>query len=57
MSLPGATSSGESEIAPEEVQQPAQGEIDLRALAERLYQLLKEEARLERERLGRDQIG
>ena len=57
MSLPGATSSGESETAPEEVQQPAQGAIDLRALAERLYQLLKEEARLERERLGRDQSG
>jgi hypothetical protein len=28
--------------------------IDLKALAEKVYQLLKEEARLERERLGRD---
>jgi hypothetical protein len=54
MSLPGATSSGDPETSPEEAHQPAQGEIDLRALAEKLYQLLKEEARLERERLGRD---
>jgi hypothetical protein len=27
--------------------------VDLQALAERLYRLLKEEARLERERMGR----
>jgi hypothetical protein len=30
-------------------------EIDLQALAEKIYRLLKEEARLERERLGRPQ--
>jgi hypothetical protein len=54
MSLPGATSSSEPETSSEEVHQPVQGEIDLRALAEKLYHLLKEEARLERERLGRN---
>jgi hypothetical protein len=54
MSLPGATSSSEPETPPEKVHQPVQGEIDLRALAEKLYQLLKDEARLERERLGRN---
>ena len=32
-----------------------QPQIDLQALAERIYLLLKEEARLERERLGRPQ--
>lgn len=31
---------------------PAAGEIDLKALAEKIYKLLQEEARLERERLG-----
>ena len=31
----------------------ANGEIDLQALAEKVYELLKEEARIERERLGR----
>ena len=57
MSVPGATSSGDPEASPEVVHQSAQGGIDLRTLAEKLYQLLKEEARLERERLGRDQSG
>jgi hypothetical protein len=33
----------------------SQPQIDLQALAERVYQLLKEEARLECERLGRPQ--
>ncbi|MBI1878880.1 MAG: hypothetical protein HYR94_11805 [Chloroflexi bacterium] len=37
--------------------QPAAGEIDLKALAEKIYKLLKEEARLERERLGRLRTG
>ncbi|MEJ2210014.1 MAG: hypothetical protein P8129_13375 [Anaerolineae bacterium] len=32
---------------------PAGQKVDLQALAERLFQLLKEEARLERERAGR----
>ncbi|MBN1139913.1 MAG: hypothetical protein JXM73_25305 [Anaerolineae bacterium] len=31
---------------------PTEGRIDLQALAERVYRLLKEQARLERERLG-----
>jgi hypothetical protein len=35
--------------------EPAGQKIDLQALAERIYRLLKEEARLERERLGRFQ--
>ena len=30
----------------------AEDRVDLQALAERIYRLLKEEARLERERLG-----
>ncbi len=33
--------------------EPAEQKVDLQALAERIYRLLKEEARLERERLGR----
>ena len=36
---------------------PNQAEIDLRALAEKIYKLLKEEARIERERRGRSRIG
>ncbi len=32
--------------------EPHEREIDLRLLAEKVYYLLKEEARLERERLG-----
>ena len=31
----------------------ANDKIDVRALAEKVYELLKEEARIERERLGR----
>ena len=30
----------------------AEGEVDIQALAEKIYRLLKEEARLERQRLG-----
>jgi len=37
----------------EETRLPATRGIDLEALAEKVYRLLKEEARLERERLGR----
>jgi hypothetical protein len=36
-----------------EAGEPARQKIDLQALAERVYRLLLEEARLERERLGR----
>jgi hypothetical protein len=36
--------------------QPNEGEIDLKALAQKIYKLLREEARLERERLGRSRI-
>jgi hypothetical protein len=36
---------------------PSQAEIDLKALAEKIYKLLKEEARIERERRGRSRIG
>ena len=44
--------SGEDETLAES-RSEAQGEqIDLQALAERVYRLLKQEARLERERLG-----
>jgi hypothetical protein len=35
-----------------EVGEPVEQEIDLQMLAERVYRLLQEEARLERERLG-----
>jgi hypothetical protein len=35
-----------------EVGEPVEREIDLQMLAERVYRLLQEEARLERERLG-----
>lgn len=38
-----------------EAGEPAGQKIDLQALAERIYRLLKEEARMERERLGRFQ--
>jgi hypothetical protein len=38
-----------------EADESAGQKIDLQALAERIYRLLKEEARLERERLGRFQ--
>jgi len=39
----------------EEGGEPGEHRIDLEKLAERLYQLLKQEARVERERLGRFQ--
>jgi hypothetical protein len=37
----------------QETDESANGEIDVQALAEKVYELLKEEARVERERLGR----
>jgi hypothetical protein len=39
--------------APSEARRSAQKEIDLVALAGKLYELLQKEARIERERLGR----
>ena len=36
-----------------ETDDAANGEIDTQALADKVYELLKEEARIERERLGR----
>lgn len=47
---------GESAEPAREGQEPAGTEVDLQALAEKIYRLLKEEARLERERLGRRDI-
>ncbi len=32
--------------------EPAEGGVDIQVLAEKIYRLLKEEARLERQRLG-----
>jgi hypothetical protein len=37
----------------QETGNPANDEIDVQALAEKVYELLKKEARIERERLGR----
>jgi hypothetical protein len=51
-SLPGPVS---AEEAPEFVEEtPAAPRVDLKALAERVYALLRQEARLERERLVRN---
>lgn len=48
---------GEGEEPAQETRQtPALDQIDLKALAEKIYQLLKKEARIERERLGRHHI-
>lgn len=41
-----------TEQVPDEDDEQDEPELNLEALAERIYQLLKEEARLERERLG-----
>jgi hypothetical protein len=41
-----------TEQVPGEDDEQGEPELNLEALAERIYQLLKEEARLERERLG-----
>jgi hypothetical protein len=37
----------------DQAHEPGRAPVDLQALAEKVVQLLKEEARLERERLGR----
>jgi hypothetical protein len=49
------STAGASGSAQPEGRESATGKIDLQALAEKIYRLLKEEARLERERLGRPQ--
>ena len=50
----GAEPSGPSETTGASASgEPAKRPIDLQALAERLYRLLIQEARVERERLGR----
>lgn len=55
MPLASATeSSAPTQEAPATGVSPA-GEVDLKALAEKIYQLLKEEARIERERQGQHQ--
>jgi hypothetical protein len=40
------------EVGAEEQEMPTGRKIDLQALADRVYKLLKQELRLERERLG-----
>ena len=45
-------SSEEERLDRPALDQPKASEIDLQALAERIFHLLKEEARIERERLG-----
>lgn len=55
MVLPSATeATAPTQEAPATRLSPA-SEVDLKTLAEKIYQLLKEEARIERERLGRHQ--
>ena len=48
-----ATVGGASELANSSGRQPTGDEIDLPALAARVYKMLQEEARIERQRLGR----
>jgi hypothetical protein len=47
-----ATKSGPSPPG-QETEQQAGDEVNLKALAERVYKLLKKEARIERQRLGK----
>ena len=54
MPLQSATEAAATEEAPATRSSPA-SEVDLKALAEKIYQLLKKEARIERERLGSHQ--
>jgi hypothetical protein len=56
MSYSSMTGTGESAEPAQEGLESSRTEIDLQALAEKIYRLLKEEARLERERLGRRDI-
>lgn len=55
MPSPSTTGANEPSERARETRESTGQEIDLKALAERIYKLLKEEARLERERLGRHQ--
>ena len=57
MPAPDTTGVPESSEPARGVQGPAGQEIDLQALAAKVYELLKQEARLERERLGRREDG
>lgn len=57
MPSPGTTGVSESSEPARGAQGPAGQEIDLQTLAAKVYELLKEEARLERERLGPRQDG
>lgn len=52
--MPATSTMGESEgeESPGADREAGEREIDLQALAERIYRLLKEEARVERERRG-----
>lgn len=48
----GTTEANESSDRDRGTRQPASREIDLKALAKKVYKLFQEEARLERERRG-----
>ncbi len=50
--LPAESSADQEQSQPAGLARPEKPEIDLQALAERILLLLKEEARLERERQG-----
>jgi len=51
--MPETVTSDTAKPAPQTAKEPElRAELDLKMLAERILQLLKEEARLERERLG-----
>ena len=52
MPHPGSIGEGETRESDQENTKPIQGDINVKALAERIYQLLKEEARVERSRMG-----
>ncbi len=55
MPLPPVTNTNESPEPTPESPETSESEIDLPALAKKVYELLKEEARLECERAGRYQ--
>ncbi len=55
MPLPRVTNANESPEPTPESPETSESEIDLPALAKKVYELLKEEARLECERTGRHQ--
>ena len=55
MPLPSVTNTNEATEPTPESPETSEPEIDLPALAKKVYELLKEEARLECERAGRHQ--